>query len=189
MVKIKILKNKFKLKKGLTIIEMGITILLISIIMGILFSLIRNFSIFKTTQGETETLKDLYSFTKRTAIKSGQVVFMEFNLDQNTYKIYRKERTEKEVKDKILIERNLFFTNRIVALKVVSKKIENGVVTITFYPMGINDEAIIYIGSGNTIQKSIIYPKYGNYAIIKNGEFSDEDHSTTILTEDKGENF
>ncbi len=176
-------------RKGLTIIEMGIVILLMSILLGMIFSLVRNFSIFKTTQGETETLKDLYSFAKRSAIKSGQAVFMEIDLDQNRYKIYRKERKGNFIEDKILIEKNLFYTNKITSVKIFSKKIDSGVVTIAFYPFGFNDEAFIYMGTPNEIKKTVIFPRYGNYATIKNGEFNEDANPNLLLLEDKGENF
>ncbi|MFN3603340.1 MAG: Tfp pilus assembly protein FimT/FimU [Leptonema sp. (in: bacteria)] len=176
-------------RRGLTIIEMAIVLLILSILMGIIFSLVRNFSIFKTTQGETETLKDMYSFAKRSAIKSGQILFMEFDLNENKYRLYRKERTASEIKNKILVEKNLFYTNRIVAIKVFSKRIDNGLVTVAFYPYGYNDEIAIFMGSGNNIKKTVLYPKYGKYAIIKNGEFDEEENRDLILSEDKGENF
>lgn len=180
--------NRYRFR-GLTIIEMGIVILLMSILLGVIFSLVRNFSIFKTTQGETETLKDLYSFAKRGAIKSGQILFMEFDLDQNKYKIYRKERQEGSLKERILVEKSLFYTNKIASVKISSKKIENGVVTIAFYPYGFNDEAFIYMGSPNEIKKTVIFPRYGKFATIKNGEFNEDTTTNLLLSEDKGENF
>ncbi len=175
--------------RGLTIVEMAIVLFIMSLMLIIVFSLVRTFSVFKTTQDEAEILKDMYMFAKRSAIKSGQIVYMDINIDENKYIIYRKERKE-ELKDQILVERNLFFTNKIIYLKLHSgKKIDYGKVTIYFYPQGFNDEVSIYLGSGNHIKKTIIFPRYGRYSIIKSGVFEDMDTTEKILEEDKGANF
>lgn len=176
-------------RKGLTIVEMAIVLFIMSLMLVIIFSLVRTFSVFKTSQDEAEILKDMYLFAKRSAVKSGQIVYMDLNIDENKYIIYRKERKE-ELKDQILVERNLFFTNKIVYLKLHSgKKIDYGKVTLYFYPQGFNDEVYIYLGSDSNIKKTIIFPRYGKYGIIKGGEHADVDSTDKILEEDKGGNF
>lgn len=52
-------------RKGVTIVEMAIVIFLMSLLLSIVFSLVQNFSIFKTTEGEAGILKDMYSLAKR----------------------------------------------------------------------------------------------------------------------------
>lgn len=176
-------------RRGLTIVEMAIVLFIMSLMLVIIFSLVRTFSVFKTTQDEAEILKDMYLFAKRSAVKSGQLVYMDFNIDENKYIIYRKERKD-ELKDQVLVERNLFFTNKIVYIKLYSgKKIDNGKVTLYFYPQGFNDEVYIYLGSQDNIKKTIIFPRYGRYGIIKGGEYEGMDTPEKILEEDKGGSF
>ncbi len=176
-------------KKGLTIVEMAIVLLLFSIVFSIIFSLIQNFSIFKTTQEESEILKDIYLFAKRSAIKSGQIIYMDIDLNENKYKIYRKKRSE-VVENETLIERNLSMNNQIVYLKTHSNKIiDNGIITVLFYPQGFNDEIYFFLGSKNNIKKTVIYPRYGQFAIIKNKKYQIEEVDEKIIQEDKGENF
>jgi general secretion pathway protein H len=184
-----ILINYHHLKKGLTIIEMSIVIFLMSLLLGVIFSLVQNFSIFKTTQGEAEILKDMYTFAKRTAVKSGQIIYMDFDLDNNKYIIYKKERNS-ELNDKVLVERKLFLTNRIIYIKTHSgNRIDSGKITIHFYPQDLNDEVYLFLGSENNVKKTIVYPRYGNFAMIKTGESFEEESNEAILKEDKGENF
>lgn len=166
---------------------MAIVIFLMSLLLSIIFSLVQSFSIFKTTQGEAEILKDMFNFAKRTAIKSGQIIYMDFDLDEDKYIIYRKLR-EKELENKILVERNL--STDIASIKTYSgTQIDRGKLTIRFYPQGFNDEIYIYLSSNYKIVKTVFFPRYNKYAIIKNGEYFEEEFYDNILQEDKGENF
>jgi Tfp pilus assembly protein FimT len=176
-------------RKGVTIVEMAIVIFLMSLLLSIVFSLVQNFSIFKTTEGEAGILKDMYSLAKRTAIKSGQIIYMEFDLDENRYIIYRKIRN-KELENQPIVERKLFITNRIIYIKTFSgQRIDSGKLTINFYPQGFNDEIYIYFGSENNIKNTVIYPRYDKYAIIKKGEYLQEETYEKLLEEDKGKEF
>jgi len=165
-------------RKGVTIVEMAIVIFLMSLLLSIVFSLVQNFSIFKTTEGEAGILKDMYSLAKRTAIKSGQIIYMEFDLDENRYIIYRKIRN-KELENQPIIYIKTFSGQRI----------DSGKITINFYPQGLNDEIYIYFGSENNIKNTVIYPRYDKYAIIKKGEYLQEETYEKLLEEDKGKEF
>ncbi len=175
-------------RKGLTIVEMAIVLLLMSVLLTIIFSLVQNFSIFKSTNDESQILKDLYLFAKRTSVKSGQVLFLDLDLDNNSYKIYRKIRKEDFVEEQILTERKLFFTNRIISIRFLSgRTVDSGKVSISFYPQNYNDEIYIYLGSENQIHKTVIFPKYGLYGIIKNGEYYENNPTSEILEKDESE--
>ncbi|MCS7205512.1 MAG: prepilin-type N-terminal cleavage/methylation domain-containing protein [Leptospiraceae bacterium] len=163
-----------KITKGLTIIELSVVLLIISLVLSILFSMVSQFSIFKTKQDEAEILKDIYRFAKSSSTRSGQIIYVEFDLENQRYSIYRKVRNKETIENQNLIERELFLTNRILFIRnPYQNEVSSGIYTIQFFPNGVNDEVYIYLGGGDKISKTIIFPRYGKEAIIKDQNYQE----------------
>jgi len=68
-------------RHGLTLIEMAIVLLVMSMVTSVLVWMLRSFSTLRTGTDEAQALSQVYTFARRAAIKSGETVFLELNLD------------------------------------------------------------------------------------------------------------
>ncbi len=168
------------IRKGLTIVEMATVILVISVIMGILISIISSLSILNTSEGEAEKLAQALSFARRAAVGSNQPVYFEIDIDSNSYEAYRIDRSpsdqapadgeESEVKKNYILNPYKLGTfQSIVKLQLGTGSVrEEGKVLVPFSPYA--EDFAVFIGSGGDVAKTVHYRKYLGKAAVMNGE-------------------
>lgn len=167
--------RQVRLRRGLTIVELAIVILLVSIILVTLASIASRFSRFKSTEDEGEILRDSLVFARSTAITSNEQIYFEFDLDEETYRGYRKVSTEDgtvEEKD-VIKKRSLSSTNSLIAMQVGSANRETrGKLTIRLYPEGTSDELAIYMGQEPEIKATVLFTRYGKGSVAQGEQTS-----------------
>ena len=159
-------------RRGLTLVEMGIVIMVMLVTIMILGSIASNFAFLKTSAGEAEVLRDSLVFCRSAAIKSNQTSYVEFDLDEETYRAFRYVRTKEELEEKVFLKKKqLSGFNSLVAIAVATgARITTGKVTVPFSPEGVAEELAIYIGEEGNIKATVLYSRYGNEAQIHSGE-------------------
>lgn len=156
----------------MTIVEMAVVMLVISILMGIVLSFINNIAFLRTAQDEATTLLESLIFCRKSAIRSNQTVYMEFDLDGESYRAYRYDRADNELsEDEILSKRHLSSSNSIVSIITAgSTRISQGILKIPFAPDGSSEQLAIHLGPEPEIRKTIVFNRYGGTGEILNGE-------------------
>ncbi|HMU85618.1 MAG TPA: hypothetical protein PKN93_17060 [Leptospiraceae bacterium] len=141
------------------------------IILTVLVSLYRQFSVFKSTQDEATMLRDALLFSRSTAIRSNDIIYVAFDLDEEKYHSYRKVREQDEIKEKEVIkERSLSAANSLVAVQVgSSNRQDRGKLVVKMYPDGSSDELMIFLGPGPgaDIKYTVLFSRYGKAEAAK----------------------
>ncbi len=160
-------------RRGLTLVEMSIVIVVIMITLLMLGSIASNFTFLKTSTDEAEILRDSLVFCRSSAIKSNQTSYLEIDLDQESYRAYRFMRTDGKLVEKdFLSKRTLSGFNSLASVAVATgKRITSGKITVPFSPEGVAEELAIYIGDEGNIKATVIFSRYGQEALVKKGEF------------------
>lgn len=160
------------LRRGLTLVEMSIVIVVTMITLMVLGSIASNFAFLKSSKDEAEILRDSLVFCRSSAIKSNQTAYVEFDLDEESYRAFRYVRTEGELEEKeFLKKRTLSGFNSIVAVSVATgSRITSGKVRVPFSPEGVAEEMAVYLGEEGDIKATVIYSRYGQEAVFHKGE-------------------
>ena len=160
-------------RSGLTLIETAVVILVIGILISILATIANNFAALRTVENETDSLKSTLVFYRTAAIKSNQVVYLNFDLDEKSYHAYRYLRTEDELEKKIILSKRFLSTsNSILGISFAGgKKVEKGTVEVPFSPDGVAEELAVYFGRDVEIKSTLIYSRYGNDVRVYEGAF------------------
>lgn len=163
--------RKISFRSGMSLIEMAIVILVISVLTAGLAAMLNSFSILRNSVEEGEMLKADVLSSRTAAIKSNQNVYLELNLDEESYRVYRFDR-DVNLKEEIVIKpRSLSFLNSIVAVSTgSSNKITEKIITIPFLPDGSSQETAIYLGTADEIKSTIFIHRYGNSVEVFKGE-------------------
>jgi len=156
-------------RRGLTLIEIAVVIIVMSVLITILGSLYRKFSVFKSTQDEATLLRDSLVFSRSAAIRSNESIFFEFNMDDLTYRSFRKQSEGTEVKEKEVIKQHsLSSGNAIVGVQVgASNRQTAGKIVVRMYPDGSSDELMIFLGPRPEINSTVIFSRYGQGQVAK----------------------
>ncbi len=155
--------------RGLSLIEMAVVLLVISILMGVSLSLVSNLALFSTSKGEANKIADSLVFARNASMKSNTILHFEFDLDKERYRAYTLDRTSEELKEDVLLEQvKLPASHSLLAIRsAVGNEIKEGKVTLRFLPSGLAEEIVIYMGpkKGN-IEATIIYSRYKGKATV-----------------------
>jgi prepilin-type N-terminal cleavage/methylation domain-containing protein len=161
-----------KARRGMTLIELSVVLLVITMVMGILVWMLRSFATLRSTADEAEALSQVYTFARRSAIKSGDTVYLEINLDDESYLVYRIDRSGRRPEKKTILDRRaLSSRNSIVAVvSPLGGRINSGTVTLPFLYDGTTEEVSIYLGPDPAVDKTVHFPRFSAAAIIEEGE-------------------
>ena len=159
---------------GLTLIEMSVVLFVLTILTYLFSSFLSNLSIFKSTEDEAQLLKKSIQFCTQTAILSNEVIYLELNLDEESYRAYRMERSGDGVKEEEIIHtRSLSGFHSIVAVTVSGGgRVNEKKITIPFAPDGVTQEVAVYMGPDPVVNYTILIRKYGTRVDIEEGEAS-----------------
>ncbi|PKL32511.1 MAG: hypothetical protein CVV45_12350 [Spirochaetae bacterium HGW-Spirochaetae-10] len=164
--------SSLKARRGMTLIEVSVVLLVITMVMGFLVWMLQSFATLRTTADEAEALSQAYTFARRAAIKSGETVYFEMHLEEENYSIYRMDRSGKEPEKKTILEkRTLSSRNSLVAIvSPLGGRINTGTITLPFYYDGTTEEVSIYLGSDPSIDTTVHFPRFAVSGIIEEGE-------------------
>ncbi len=153
----------------MTLVELGVVMTVMGIVLTVLVSLYRQFSVFKSTQDEATMMRDALLFARSTAIRSNDVIYVLFDIDEEKYRAYRKVRENDEMKEKDIIkERGLASANAIVAIQVGNaNRQDRGKVTVKMFPDGSTDELMIFLGPRPDIRNTVLFSRYGKAEVAK----------------------
>jgi len=160
------------LKKGLTLLEIAIVIFVISILLYITGSMVKSISIFKDTEDEAELLKRQILYSSQTAILSNEVVYLELDLDEETYRSFRMERSEGGITEEpVVTKHSLSGFHSLISVAVNGGSIvTEKTIQIPFSPDGSAQEAAVYMGPEGEINATLIIRKYGPRVDLFQGE-------------------
>lgn len=163
-----------RLRRGLTILELSIVVLLVSLILFTLVSITSRFSRFKSTEDEGTILRDSLVFARSTAITSNEPIYFEFNLDEETYRAYRKESKDGELTEKDVIkQRSLSAGNSLIGLQIGSSNRETrGKLTVRLFPEGTSDELAVFMGPEPEIKATVLFSRYGKGEVMEGEQTS-----------------
>lgn len=156
----------------MTLIEVSVVLLVITMVMGFLVWMLQSFTTLRSAADEAGAISQAYAFARRAAIKSGETVYFEMDLDGESYSVYRLDRSGKELEKKTILEkRTLSSRNSLVAIVSPSGgRIHTGTITLPFYYDGTTEEVSIYLGSDPAIDKTVHFPRFAVSGIIEEGE-------------------
>jgi len=163
-----------RLRRGLTILELSIVVLLVSLVLFTLVSITSRFSRFKSTEDEGTILRDSLVFARSTAITSNEPIFFEFNLDEETYRGYRKVSQDNEIVEKDVIkQRNLAAGNSLIGIQIGSANRETrGKVMMRLFPEGTSDELAVFMGPEPEIKTTVLFSRYGKGEVTQGEQTS-----------------
>jgi prepilin-type N-terminal cleavage/methylation domain-containing protein len=166
------MKTKMGLRRGFTLVELVIVLVIISALTVLLAGLLKDIPLLRNSEDEAEMLLKAYVFSKKAAIKSNQTVYFEFDLDEQNWSAFRIDRSGKEpVKNYLLDKHTLSSSSIIVYLRSRgSEKQERGKLTLSLLPGGEGEELAVALGDGLIVKKTVHLPRYGYDVKIVDGE-------------------
>ncbi|MCB1139620.1 MAG: prepilin-type N-terminal cleavage/methylation domain-containing protein [Leptospiraceae bacterium] len=160
-----------QLRQGFTLVEMAIVLLVMGVVLAVITSLISSIPNLKSTETEAETLAGNFQRARNTALFTNSTFYLEFNLDENTYRGYLIERVDGEAREKEKFDHSLASSNGLVAISVgLSGRVETGKVRITFLPDGSAEQVAVYLGEPPLASQTVIMNRYGGTTKILKGE-------------------
>ena len=170
-------------RKGFTLVELAVVIIVIGILMSIAFSILSSSALFKSSKSEAKKLAAALMLARNAAVKSNTVIYFELNLDEEKYRAYRLQRSEDDengnskMEEKDLIESvDLAASHSILGISTAfGGHIEEGLVKLRFLPSGLGEEAAIYLGpQSQTAEATVIYKRYEGKATVHPKEVKHE---------------
>jgi len=168
------LKAANNLRSGLTLVEISIVLLVLSVLLIISATIISDIKFIKTPKSDGEDLSLSLRFVRQASVKSNQAVYVEFDIKENYYRAYRYNRSGAELKEEELIKKTGFGSQLIAIRPGNSKKITEGKRTIAFAPDGTADETSIFLGRGGSIEQTIIIQRFTGNIVQLTGEADDD---------------
>ncbi len=174
------MKSSFTYRRGLTLVEMAIVILVIGLLMAISLSMVRNFLFLGDVENAAKKFSKRLVFVRNAAIKSNQIIYFEIDLDKESYRAYRLDQDNPEGQEQVLLTKTTLPESHSIhtVSSPTGNRMSEGKVVIPFLPSGLADGMAIYFGPKNeTIEATVIYHRYSGKATIhtKEADFNLED--------------
>lgn len=165
-------RQRLNRRKAMTLVETVVVIGVMVAIIAILASAFSSLPVFQSTEDEAEILQSNLYFARKSALKSNRVVYLELNIEEDSYRMYRIDRTDEGIEEKELgKERELSFTHSIVSIQIgANEPLTEGKISIPFQPDGTSEQVCIYLGPNPEITRTVLNPKYGSRIQILEGE-------------------
>ena len=160
-------------RKGLSLVEMALVILILGILMSITIPLIQYSSIFKSSENEAKKLANLLGFSKNAAMKSNEGIQIDIDLKNQKYAGFRLERTNEKVERKEIIPTVQLNNNySIIGVRLGNNDlVREDSISIRLTPDGQSDEICIYMGpKSGKIEWTIYLSRYSSKAVMEKGE-------------------
>ncbi len=159
-------------REGITLVEMVVVMLVIAILTFVLGAALSHVDILRTSNSEAEQLQNAIIMCRKAALQSNEIVYLEFNLDTESYRAYRINRTESEVEESLILKpKNLAAANALIAIVTPSTgRIVSGILKVVIPPSGESEEMAIYLGDDPLVKQTVLYHKYSGSAEVVKGE-------------------
>ena len=158
-------------RKGLTLVEMAIVLLVIGVVLAVLTSMASSIPNLRSTESEAEALQGNFLRARNTALFTNSTFYMEFNLDENRYRGYLIERIDGKAEEKEKFEHGLATSNGLLGVSVgLSGKVQTGKVTVTFLPDGTAEQVAVYLGEPPLASQTVVLNRYGGHTTVISGE-------------------
>ncbi|TGL59408.1 type II secretion system protein [Leptospira sarikeiensis] len=160
-----------RIRSGFTLIELGVVVFLI----GAMFALVLPSLVNLMTPGAQEEamlLHDVVNFCFRRAKLNQTTVYLQLNVDNETYSILDIERDETGLKESpVFQDRELPSSSAIVdVMDGRGYRYVTGKVRIPFSPMAVAEDFYIHLGPDPEITRTLIIKRYGGKSEIEDGE-------------------
>ncbi len=167
------LARRADLRAGLTLAEQIIVILIIGVLLAIFAPIVTEFTFLQTSGDQASNLGRSLMASRAKAIKSNEMLYFEFNLDDKEYRSYTYEREDGELKESVHIEKT---SARIAAVAAGNgKRVVEGKFTVRFLPSGVGEELCVYLGPSDLeIESTLIFSRYGGDFRTEPGEYEPE---------------
>ncbi|TGK04268.1 type II secretion system protein [Leptospira langatensis] len=158
-------------RSGFTLIELAIVVSLI----GVMFALVLPSltSLFTPgAQEEAMVLHDVVTFCFRRAKLYQRTVYLQLNIDTETYTVIDMDRDDTGLKEiPVFKDRELPSSSSIVdVMDGRGYRYVNGKVRIPFSPLAISEDFYIHLGPDPEIKRTLIVRRYGGKSEVKDGE-------------------
>ncbi len=160
-----------KSRRGLTLVEMAIVLLVMGVVLAVITSMISSIPNLRSTETEAETLQGNFRRARNTALFTNSTFYLEFDLDENKYRGYLIERVDEQSEEKEKFKHSLAASNGLVAVSVgLSGRVQTGKVTVTFQPDGTAEQVAVYLGEAPLASQTVILNRYGGGTTVVEGE-------------------
>lgn len=170
-------------RKGLTLIELVIVILIIGFLMVFLGSAIRNL-IVPSTEDISIKLTEAFRFGGEKAQLLNQTTLFRYDFEKSEYQFFLLKREEGGLEEEPILKKvKLPFYGKILkARDATGQLVSEGSLSILFRPQGITTDTFLYIGSDTEIKKTIQLFRYAGKMMIHPGEYIPEDSKLEKVT-------
>lgn len=167
------LARRSGLRAGLTLAEQIIVILIIGVLLAIFAPIVTEFSFLQTSGDQASNLGRALAASRAKSIKSNEMIYFEFNLDEKQYRSYSYERQDGELEESVHIEKT---DARIAAVAAGNgKRVVEGKFTVRFLPSGVGEELSVYLGPSDLeIESTLVFSRYGGEFHTEPGEYEPE---------------
>ncbi len=168
----KLTTTRLKLRRGMTLVETVVVVMIISILVVYISTALLSF-IRPSPSDTVDKFKETLKYCYRLAMIHNQAVILKVNLDENKYSAYRVIRSEEGIEEKKFLEIGLPSNARIkkiIDLRGVNY--DTGIVNIPFTYTGVAEDFSFHFGNDSQVVRSVILYKYNGKVIVKPGEVS-----------------
>ncbi|MDX1957483.1 MAG: prepilin-type N-terminal cleavage/methylation domain-containing protein [Leptospiraceae bacterium] len=157
-------------KKGITLVEMVVVVMLVGILATITISSLMNF-IRPSVGGTVEKFQQALKYCYQNAIIQNLVVEMHIDIEKQRYTVFRIMRTDEGLKPRKIMEVALPSNSKIIAVyDLRGLKYDTGIIKIPYTYTGVSEDYTIQFGEGSVVKKSVLVYRYNGKSTIKNGE-------------------
>lgn len=179
--KIPVLKTKWKLRDGLTLIEIVVVISILGLIMVIVGGTLRNL-IIPSTEDIAVKLQESFKFGYNKAQLTNQAVLFQYDFEKREYQFFLLKREEGGLEEEAILKKvTLPFYSKIVSVRDLGGKPRSeGKIRIVFTPQGTTTDLFLYVGSDTEIKRTIQIYRYGGKIKIYKTEYFPEPETKAI---------
>ncbi|TGK56692.1 type II secretion system protein [Leptospira wolffii] len=163
--------RKSRLRSGFTLIELGVVVMLIGVILGLVIPSVANLFT-PGAQEEAFVLHDVVTFCYKRARLYQKTVYLQLDVDTETYSVIDIERDDSGMKEKpVFKERELPSSSSIVdIMDGRGYRYIKGKVRIPFSPLSVAEDFYIHLGPDPEIKRTLVIRRYGGKSEIMDGE-------------------
>lgn len=180
--------NKFRLRRGLTLVEIAVVVMIIGSLLAFSITSISGF-LRPGVADVSEKLKAALIYSQKAAIIHNQAVVFHIDIDNNRYYANRIIRNESGISEKKILDVSLKTSGRIIdVVDIRGVKFDSGLVKIPFTYTGVSEDYSIHLGNEYTIKKTVLNYRYNGKVVIKEGSVVRKAKGNSVGDRVEGEN-
>ncbi len=166
------------LRRGLSLVEMAVVIMVIALVMLIFTPLLGQWISSFSEESEAALMARHLEFSRNTAIKSNRVVVFRIDLDEDRYEAYSFDRSGSQTEKKQLIEATEVHIRELRT--AYSNRIDQGAIRLHFLPSGVGEELQISFEVDTVDPLILCFNRYSGAARVGAEECPDERAAATL---------